>query len=356
MGSTKVVTQDRQVPVLNLYKTSLTLMQESMLSKGRSLTTNQNMKAFKLNVDTYKFMQQLHLKCLFSPLNRSSTSYISKDPTKKGEPQHSGPSPTPRSFSKPSSFVLHTHISPLVTLFGRLVENEWETVYKKNDQGPQYHNLPPAERQALKDLQENKDMVIKPKDKGGAIVVMDMSYYNSENGKHLKMSCSYQPLHSGPIASLKSEIDSMLQHASHQNWITKREYEFLNVTYPVTPVIYSLLKVHKNLTQPSRIPMISDRISHRAPFEIQRFFFLEVMVLKLPSFLKDTKDLLNCLNDGQIDSDVLLVTLDVASLYTFIAHAEGLQSIAKFLKSRDNSVNPPDYFLLELLRLGGSLC
>lgn len=162
MGSTKVVTQDRQVPVLNLYKTSLTLMQESMLSKGRSLTTNQNMKAFKLNVDTYKFMQQLHLKCLFSPLNRSSTSYISKDPTKKGEPQHSGPSPTPRSFSKPSSFVLHTHISPLVTLFGRLVENEWETVYKKNDQGPQYHNLPPAKRRALTELQENKDIVLKP--------------------------------------------------------------------------------------------------------------------------------------------------------------------------------------------------
>uniref|UniRef100_A0A674BN27 Uncharacterized protein n=1 Tax=Salmo trutta TaxID=8032 RepID=A0A674BN27_SALTR len=136
--------------------------------------------------------------------------------------------------------------------------------------------LPPplrSERQALKDLQENKDMVIKPEDKGGAIVVMDMSYYNSEYGKYLKMSCSYQPLHSGPIASLKSEIDSMLQHASHQNWITKREYEFLNVTYPVTPVIYSLLKVHKNLTQPSPIPIISDRISHRAPFEIHRFIF-----------------------------------------------------------------------------------
>lgn len=159
MGSTKVVTQDRQVPVLNLYKTFLTLTQESMLSKGQSLSTNQNMKAFKLKVDTYKFMQQLHLKYLFSPLNRSSTSNISKDPTKKGEPQHSGPSPIPRSFSKPSSFVFPTHTSPLVTLFGRLVENEWETVNKKNDQGPQYHDLPPAERQALKHLQENNDIL-----------------------------------------------------------------------------------------------------------------------------------------------------------------------------------------------------
>lgn len=116
-------------------------------------------------------------------------------------------------------------------------------------------------------------MVIKPEDKGGAIVVMDMSYYNSENRKHLKLSGSYQPLRSDPIASLKSEIDGMLQHASHQSWITKREYEFLNVTYPVTPVIYSLLKVHKNLTQPSPIPIFSDRISHRAPFKIHRFFF-----------------------------------------------------------------------------------
>ena len=56
----------------------------------------------------------------------------------------------------------------------------------------------------------------------------------------------------------------------------------------------------------------------------------------------------NCSNDCQLDSDVLLVTLDVASLYTCIPHTEGLQSIAKFLKSRDNSESPKD-FLLELL-------
>lgn len=71
-----------------------------------------------------------------------------------------------------------------------------------------------------------------------------------------------------------------------------------------------------------------------------RFFSLKDMVFKTH----------NCLNDCQLDSDVLLVTLDVARLYTCFSHTEGLQSIAKFLMSRTDSESPND-FLLELLNL-----
>uniref|UniRef100_A0A674BKR6 Uncharacterized protein n=1 Tax=Salmo trutta TaxID=8032 RepID=A0A674BKR6_SALTR len=89
-----------------------------------------------------------------------------------------------------------------------------------------------TKRRALTELQENKDIVLKPAEKGGG---------NSCNG------CD------GPIASIKSEIDSLLQHASDQNWIIKCEHEFLKVTYSVTPVIYYLTKVHKNPTQPPSV-------------------------------------------------------------------------------------------------------
>lgn len=65
--------------------------------------------------------------------------------------------------------------------------------------------------------------------------------------------CSYRLLQSGPIASIKSEIASLLQHASDQNWIIKCEHKFLKVTYSVTPVIYYLPKVHKNPTQPPSV-------------------------------------------------------------------------------------------------------
>lgn len=49
-----------------------------------------------------------------------------------------------------------------------------------------------------------------------------------------------------------------------------------------------------------------------------------------------------------MDSDVMLIMLDVASLYTCVPHAEGLESIVKFLKSLDDSVNRPNDLLLAL--------
>ena len=43
-----------------------------------------------------------------------------------------------------------------------------------------YHNLTVAEKSALKDLSNNKAIVIKPADKGGAVVVMNTLDYINE--------------------------------------------------------------------------------------------------------------------------------------------------------------------------------
>lgn len=72
------------------------------------------------------------------------------------------------------------------------------------------------------------------------------------------------------------------------------------------------------------------------------------MLFKLPSFKKEKKYILNSLNSYPMDSDVMLIMLDVASLYTCVPHAEGLESIVKFLKSLDDSVNRPNDLLLAL--------
>ena len=42
------------------------------------------------------------------------------------------------------------------------------------------NNLPPEEKRALKELMENNNIVIKPADKGGAIVIQDKEKYKSE--------------------------------------------------------------------------------------------------------------------------------------------------------------------------------
>ena len=51
-------------------------------------------------------------------------------------------------------------------------------------------------------------------------------------------------------------------------------------------------------------------------------YWLQPIMKALPSFLKDTTQLINELNDLTVESDSLLVTIDVKSLYTCIPYQE----------------------------------
>ena len=50
---------------------------------------------------------------------------------------------------------------------------------------PKTNNLTQAERSALRDLQERNDIIIKPADKGSAVVVMDKTTYLQEAERQL---------------------------------------------------------------------------------------------------------------------------------------------------------------------------
>ena len=50
---------------------------------------------------------------------------------------------------------------------------------------PTHNNLSPAERGAIQELKERDDIVIKPADKGSAVVVKDKVYYLEEANRQL---------------------------------------------------------------------------------------------------------------------------------------------------------------------------
>ena len=59
---------------------------------------------------------------------------------------------------------------------------------------------------------------------------------------------------------------------------------------------------------------------------------LQRLILFIPSYIKDTKEFINKLASSKtIPSDVLLVTMDVTSLYTNIPHFGGVDACSKFL-------------------------
>ena len=55
-------------------------------------------------------------------------------------------------------------------------------------------NLDREERTAIKTLKENKDIIIKPADKGAAIVVMDKTHYVGEAERQLANQVHYKRL------------------------------------------------------------------------------------------------------------------------------------------------------------------
>ena len=62
--------------------------------------------------------------------------------------------------------------------------------------------------------------------------------------------------------------------------------------------------------------------------------------LALPSFIKDTTEFINQLNELTVESNTILVPIDVKSLYTCILHREGIQDCAEALET--SKANNPD--------------
>ena len=76
-------------------------------------------------------------------------------------------------------------------------------------------------------------------------------------------------------------------------------------------------------------PIVS---SYESPTEnISQFidYWLQPIMKGLLSFLKDTTELITQLNELTIPLNIILVTIDVKSLYTCIPHREGIQACAE---------------------------
>ena len=73
----------------------------------------------------------------------------------------------------------------------------------------------------------------------------------------------------------------------------------------------------------------------------------------LPSYLKDTLQLINELGEILIEPNTLLVTIDVKSLYTCIPHQEGIAACKEALSStpEDNPERPDIFVLVCLLEI-----
>lgn len=106
-----------------------------------------------------------------------------------------------------------------INIFVKKVNYDVELLFKK-DVKTLKKNLTKKEQDALISLLNNKDLVIKPADKGWAVVIWSRHLYIEEAYRHLKNEDFYQHLRNDPTEIMREELLSLLTDAREKNWIT----------------------------------------------------------------------------------------------------------------------------------------
>ena len=181
----------------------------------------------------------------------------------------------------------------------------------------------------------------------------DMDWYENECLRLLNDTQFYGTIlrknGQGHFSTHSRMVKKYISRLQFDHMIDDESAKYLKENSPKPGRFYTIPKIHKQ-GNPGR-PIVS---SNSDPTErISQFVdhHLQPLVTKLPSYIKDTTHFLNKLNNiGQLPNGVLLVTLNVTSLYTNIPHKDGIQACSDFLDRRTNPTFKTTRFC-DLIRL-----
>ena len=204
-----------------------------------------------------------------------------------------------------------------------------------------FDNLTPVEGTALQNLRSNEDIIIKPADKGSAVVDMDKSAYIREAERQLSDDRFDNKSDKDPTKQFSDEITNELNNMYDYGYIDEKTLKYSIPDSPKPGRFYLLPKIHK-ANNPGR-PIVS---ANGHPTEkISEFvdFHLRQHVEALPSFIKDTTDYLqNMAALNPLPSNTTLVTMDFTSIYTNIPHSDGIEACKEIWESRSVKMPPTD--------------
>jgi hypothetical protein len=170
---------------VNLSNHVLTQSQQTLLDKGLKFcpTPGEPVMA-EIRRDLDRFHRSLKLNVFFSEkreFSRPNTPFGGNN-DQADEEDHTGPPPyQDRSFNERS--IWEPTQNPL-SLEAFALVNELKLAQLKPT-CPKRQNITKAERKAIKELSNNKDIVIKPADKGGATVILNTTDYITEGLRQL---------------------------------------------------------------------------------------------------------------------------------------------------------------------------
>lgn len=222
----------------------------------------------------------------------------------------------------------------------------------------EYPNLSWEEEIALKELVQNKNIVIKPADKGSSIVILGRDQYIAEVNRQLNDKMYYKRLDKPIYLDTVPIVHDILNTLCKNKFINKKQLRYLKGELEPRPRrFYILPKIHKEpekWTIPFKVPpgrpIVADCGSET--YQTAEFidYFLNPLSVKHSSYLKDTYHFISIIKDLDIPTDSFFFTIDIDSLYTNIDTEAGLKAVKK-LFNRYPARKRPDKEILQLLEI-----
>lgn len=294
--------------VVNISKRKLSAIEVDVLNKGLNfcITSNNNINDGKiLDEDINKFNRTLQLKYMFG------------DNTDKKQEKFSG---NPK-WKPPQS-----KCSLAIAGFTNYLKLNIKKMIKNNKIK---HNISRMEREALKTLKTDKTITIQKADKGGSIVILDTETYNNKMLEMLKDPITYTQIDNLDLTKAKQQVDSVIIDLFINEYITKKQKQFLIRDTPKLPKLYGLPKIHKP-NNPMR-PIVSQIDSPAYYLNKYLDYLLTTAEKSIPNLLQDTTKFLQIISAlGPLPTNSILFTIDVTSLYTVLPHALVINYVEEF--------------------------
>ena len=182
---------------------------------------------------------------------------------------------------------------PCVELFLSKMEHE---LFSFLPGKPQSYNLTREEWEALKNLKEDRSIIIKPADKGSCVVVWDREDYLAEGYMQLNDKSTYVEINNFKgkfLRDLTDKSNNFFKRLCKQKTITEKELKYFSYSFKNASCLgkmYLLPKIHERLFDVPGRPVISNCGTPTEKVSEFLDHHLQPVMKSGKSYVKDTGD------------------------------------------------------------------
>ena len=207
-------------------------------------------------------------------------------------------------------------------------------------------NLTKNETDALQQLSQRNDIIIKKADKGGVAVITDVDYYIRESNQQLNNTDFYKKIPNDPTKSKRNKVNNTINEFKLQRILDDTTAKNLQTLEARTPNFYMQPKLYKEGNTDR--PVIRSVNCHTAKILQYIDHSLQPHVQELGSYVKDSTDFTKK-KYPQLTKyhKKAFSDMDVRSLCTNISNNEEIKAVETTLKWK----NLPTKAIISFLKL-----